>query len=95
MFTTESRFSNLERPLLSYDLANYYIRQKRYREAEPLLVNALITNERLSVRDPMKFRDCLSSYAKLLRKSKRKGDAEKVETRLRMLVSHQSELSRR
>jgi hypothetical protein len=71
------------------------MRQKRYIEAEPLLITVLVANERSSVRNPMKFRDCLSGYAKLLRKTKRKGDAEKVETQLRMLVPRQSELPRR
>lgn len=72
---------------LLQQVTQLYMLQKRYGEAEPLLLKTLAIRERTSQQSPNELKDCLSTYALLLRKMKREPEAKRMEDRVRTLVS--------
>jgi len=72
--------------MLLHQVTKLYILQKRFTEAEPLLLKTLAIRERTWQQSPAELKDCLSTYALLLRKTNREAEAKRMEDRVRTLV---------
>ena len=71
--------------VIENNLGEFYSSQKRYTEAEPLLRRALETQLRIFGPESLLTAEILASQAALLRHAKRKGEAKKLETRIRTI----------
>ena len=68
-------------------LAELYSKQGRYHEAEPLYQQALAIQERSLRSNHPDLAETLKSYAVLLRKTKRKSEANAMDTRAKGIIA--------
>ncbi len=69
-----------------YNLAQLYLRQRRYTQAEPLYQQAMAIQEKSLTSDHPDLAATLNGFAQLLRETKRKSQAEAMTRRARSMV---------